>query len=254
MATIKSAHDIAAMRRAGCIVGDVLRMLRQAAVPGAVLRDLDRLADAFIRDRGATPTFKGHHGFPASVCTSVNEEAIHGLPDRRKLRDGDIVSFDIGATLDGWVGDSAITVAVGSARPADLALIRAAEDALEAAIRAARVGAALGDLGAAVEAVVRPQGFDIVREYCGHGIGRALHEDPQVPNVGVAGQGPRLQPGWCIAIEPVITAGSARVAVRSDGWTVATLDKSRAAHAELAIAITDAGVEILTLTSDGQRP
>lgn len=254
MATIKSRGDIAAMRRAGSIVGDVLRMLRQAAQPGVALRELDRAADAFIRARGATPTFRGHHGFPASVCTSVNEEAVHGLPDRRKLRDGDIVSFDIGATLDGWVGDSAITVAIGTARPADLALIRAAEDALEAAIAVAKVGATLGDLGAAVEAVVRPRGYDIVREYCGHGIGRSLHEDPQVPNVGIAGTGPRIEAGWCLAIEPVITAGSARVAVRSDGWTVATLDKSRVAHAELAIAINDDGVEILTLTSDGKRP
>ncbi len=254
MATIKTTAEIAAMRRAGCIVGDVLRMLRGAAGVGVVLHDLERQADAFIRSRGAIPTFRGHHGFPASLCASVNEEAIHGLPDKRKLRDGDIVSFDIGATLDGWVGDSAITVAIGDARPADLALIQAANDALDGAIAAARVGATLGDLGAAVEAVVRPRGFDILRDYCGHGIGRALHEDPQVPNVGVAGQGPRIEAGWCLAIEPVITAGRARVAVRPDGWTVATLDKSRVAHAELAIAITEAGVEILTLTSDGQRP
>ncbi len=254
MSLRKSATEVRQLRRAGAIVGDALRLLRQLAVPGARLSELDAAVAKLIRARGAQPTFRGYQGFPASICASVNEEAVHGLPDGRRLREGDLVSFDVGATFDGWVGDSAISVCVGGGSAADRALVAAACDALHAAIAAARVGAALGDLGAAVEAVVRPRGYGIVESYCGHGIGCALHEDPVVPNVGTPGQGPRIEDGWCLAIEPVITAGSGAVALRPDGWTVATLDGGRAAHVELAVAITAAGVEILTLTSDGELP
>jgi methionyl aminopeptidase len=254
MATIKTAAEIRAMRAAGAVVGDVLRLMREMAEPGVRLRNLAREAERAIRAAGATPTFKGYQGFPAPICLSLNDEALHGLPSWRKLRAGDLLSVDVGATLNGWVGDSAISVVVGGGDGVARALVDAAEQGLAAAIAAARVGGHVGDLGAAVEAVVRPRGFDILASYCGHGIGRALHEDPQVPNVGPAGAGPQIAAGWCLAIEPIITSGSAAVLTRPDGWTVATRDGGLAAHAELAIAITEGGVEILSLTSAGELP
>jgi methionyl aminopeptidase len=243
MIATKNAVEIRSMRAAGAIVGDVLRLMREMAEPGVRLRTLAKEAERHIRSAGATPTFKGYQGFPSAICLSVNEEAVHGLPSWRKLRAGDILSVDVGATLDGWVGDSAITVAVG-----------VCSEQAQGVIAAARVGASIGDLGAAVEAIVRPRGYDILREYCGHGIGRSLHEDPQVPNFGETGTGPIIASGWCLAIEPIVTTGSARVVTLPDGWTVVTRDGGLAAHAELAIAITAAGVEILSLTSAGELP
>ncbi|MEY3013880.1 MAG: hypothetical protein RIT45_2615 [Pseudomonadota bacterium] len=254
MITSKNEAEIAGMRAAGAVVGDTLRMLRELAKPGVRTRTLAKEADRLIRSRGATPTFRGYQGFPAPICLSLNDQAVHGLPSWRKLADGDILSIDVGATLNGFVGDSAITVPIGRVEPRAMALIDAARDGLHAAIAAARPGAHLGDLGAAVERLVRARGFDIVESYCGHGIGHALHEDPQVPNVGTPGTGPVLEAGWCLAIEPVITMGTAAVVVDSDGWTVRTRDRSLAAHYELAIAVTDDAPMILSLTSSGELP
>lgn len=254
MIRAKSAEELRGMRQAGAVVGDTLRLLREMIAPGVRTRSLAKEAERLIRSRGAVPTFKGYRGFPGAICISVNEEAVHGLPSWRKLREGDIVSVDVGATLNGYVGDSAITVGVGNITPQAQALIDASRDGLHAAIDAARPGAHVGDLGAAVESLVRSRGYDIVQSYCGHGIGHALHEDPQVPNVGDVGTGPILEPGWCLAIEPVITAGSAQVIVEPDGWTVRTRDRSLVAHYELAIAITSAAPEILSLTSHDELP
>lgn len=254
MITCKSADEIAALRRAGAIVGDTLRLVREMAVAGTRLRTINKEAERLILSRGAWPTFKGYHGFPAALCLSVNEQVIHGLPTWRKLQRGDILSVDCGATLDGWVGDSAITIAVGEVAPRVQELLTATREALLAAVAMARPGVTLGDLGNAIEQRITRDGFGIVREYCGHGIGRALHEDPQVPNYGEAGTGPQIESGWCLAIEPLATMGTDDVVALSDGWTVVTRDRLPAAHFELAIAITDAHTEILTLTSADEYP
>ncbi len=252
--TTKSAAEIRKLRRAGAIVGDTLRMVRQFAQPGVKLKDIDRAAEALIRSRGAHPTFKGYHGFPAALCLSVNDQVVHGIPSDRALVEGDILSIDCGATLDGYVGDSAITVAVGEVSSKLQTLLRTTRASLMAAIESARPGATIGDLGAAVEAVVSPHGYGIVREYCGHGIGTALHEDPQVPNFGNKGTGPVIQSGWCLAIEPIVTMGSNEVVTKSDGWTVVTRDGGAAAHFELAIAVVDGDNIVLTRTSDDELP
>lgn len=250
----KSEANIKAMRAAGAIVGDTLRMLRGMIQEGITLRELDRAAEALIRGRGAKPTFKGYHGFPASLCLSLNHEVVHGIPNLRKLKNGDILAIDCGATLDGWVGDAAISVAVGDVGDELTTLIETTRQSLMAGIGAARVGNRLGDIGHAIESVIHPKGYGIVREYCGHGVGRALHEDPQVPNYGKPGTGPRIQSGWCLALEPMVNLGGDDVHTLSDGWTVVTDDGKASAHYECSIAITDAGAEILTLTSDGQMP
>ncbi len=224
------------------------------AVPGATLTGIDRAAESLIRSRGAYPTFKGYHGFPAALCLSVNEQVVHGIPTNRALRNGDILSIDCGATLDGYVGDSAITVAIGTVSAQIQTLLDTTRDSLMAALEAARPGRTVGDIGAAVESVVKPKGYGIVREYCGHGIGTQLHEDPQVPNYGDAGTGPRIECGWCLAIEPIVTAGSPEVVTLSDGWTVVTRDGKPAAHFELAVAVVDTQNIILTMTSDNTYP
>ncbi len=242
------------MRTAGTIVGDTLKMLRGMAGEGVSLKDLDRAAEAYIRGKGGKPTFKGYNGFPASLCLSLNSEVVHGIPNHRKLKKGDILSIDCGVTLDGWVGDAAITVAVEPISEEVRALVRVTTESLMAGIAAAKVGARLGDIGAAIEGAVKPHRYGIVREYCGHGVGRALHEDPQVPNYGASGSGPRIQAGWCLALEPMVNLGGDAVHTLADGWTVVTNDGRPSAHCEHSIAITDAGVEILTLCSDGTQP
>lgn len=242
------------MRRAGAIVGDTLALMRAMARPGVTLKSLDRAAEALIRSRGAYPTFKGYHGFPAALCLSVNEEVVHGIPSDRILEEGDVLSIDCGATLEGYVGDSAITVPIGEVDEATLHLLETTRSSLMAGLEAINAGAKVGDIGAAIESVVNPHGYGIVREYCGHGIGTALHEDPQVPNYGEAGTGPTIELGWCLAIEPMVTMGSENVVTLADGWTVVTRDKKPAAHFELAAAVVDDGIEILTLTSDGSVP
>ncbi len=250
----KTEANIRKLRASGAVVGDCLHMLRGLAQEGITLKELDRAAEAFIRGRGAKPTFKGYHGFPASLCLSLNQEVVHGIPNQRRLSAGDILSVDCGATLDDWVGDAAITIMVGKVKPEIAQLVETTHESLLAGIDAAKVGARLGDIGAAIEAVIRRKGFGIVREYCGHGVGRQLHEDPQVPNYGTAGTGPRIASGWCLALEPMVNLGGDAVHTLGDGWTVVTDDKTVSAHWEHSIAITDSGVEILTLCSDGTHP
>ena len=251
---VRGSTEIAAMAAAGAIVGDTLRLIREMATPGARLRTIAKAAEAHIRDRGAEPTFKGYKGFPAPICTSLNDEVVHGLPGWRKLRPGDLLKVDCGATLNGWVGDAAITIAVGEIPTPAAMLLQSNRAALVAALAAVRAGATLGDLGHAVEALARARGLGLAHQIAGHGVGRALHEDPQVPNFGQPGSGPVLQKGWCLAIEPVLTLGGDDLVTSSDGWTVRTADGQLAAHFEHSIAVTDAGCQILTLTSAGDWP
>jgi methionyl aminopeptidase len=250
----KSDVQISKMRQAGAIVGDTLRMLRGMAAEGVSLRDLDRAAESHIRGRGGKPTFKGYHGFPATLCLSLNHEVVHGIPNNRKLKKGDILAIDCGVTLDDWVGDAAITVMIEPVAADVRTLVETTYASLHAGIAAAKVGARLGDIGAAIEGVINRGGYGIVREYCGHGVGRNLHEDPQVPNYGSAGSGPRVQAGWCLALEPMVNLGGDGVYTLDDGWTVVTSDGKPSAHVEHSIAITDGGVQILTLCSDGTHP
>lgn len=254
MITCKSAEEVKKLRRAGAIVGDTLRLIREMVAPGVTLKALNAAAEALIVSRGAHPTFKGYHGFPAALCLSVNEQVVHGIPSKRGLKNGDVLSVDCGATLEGYVGDSAITVGVGEITEEKRQLLETTRASLLAGIEAARPGNTVGDVGAAIEAVINTRGYGIVREYCGHGIGTALHEDPQVPNYGEAGTGPTIEAGWCLAIEPMVNLGSDEVVTLSDGWTVVTRDGAASAHFELAIAILADQVQILTLTSDGEMP
>lgn len=244
----KSKTEIEKMRAAGLIVAQVLNRLSEIVEPGITTRDLDREAEKMIQGAGAYPTFKGYHGYPASICTSINDEVVHGIPSNRKLREGDIVGIDCGATLEGYVGDSAITVPVGHTIHDDVwKLIRATRRSLFAAIEQCQVGNRLGDVCHAVQAYVEPLGYSVVRNYCGHGIGRAMHEEPQVPNYGKPGTGPVLREGWVLAIEPMINLGHQDVKVLSDGWTVITMDGRPSAHFEHTVAITSEGPQILTL-------
>jgi methionyl aminopeptidase len=246
----KTPAQIAHMRRAGRVVAEMHEACTAAAVPGATTADLDRAARAVLERRHARSNFLGYHGFPAVVCTSPNEVIVHGIPGSRVLAEGDIVSIDCGAIIDGWHADAAITVPVGGLDALDdgsRRLIDVTRDALAAAIDQVKVDAHLGDLGAACEAVVRGARFSVVREYVGHGIGTAMHEDPDVPNYGSPGRGMRLRAGMVLAIEPMVNAGGAATEVLDDGWTVVTADGSRSAHFEHTIAVTDAGPEILTL-------
>ncbi len=234
------------MREAGRIVGQVLKELSVMVRPGMTTADLDREAERMIRDAGAIPTFKGYHGYPASICASVNDEVVHGIPGSRRLKEGDIIGIDCGATYLGYVGDSAVTVPVGAISDDVKRLIRITEQSLYEAIDKCRVGNRLGDVCNAVQAFVEPLGYGIVRNYCGHGIGRAMHEEPQVPNYGRPGTGPVLREGWVIAIEPMINLGHQDVRVLSDGWTVVTKDGRPSAHFEHTVAITEEGPQILT--------
>jgi methionyl aminopeptidase len=248
----RTPDEIALVREAGGIVHDVLAELVAAAVPGTSTAELDRIARARTRARGAEPAFLGYHGYPAAVCVSVNEEVVHGIPSAgRFLRDGDVVGIDFGAVYRGWYGDSAFTVAVGRVSEAARALLDATRGALAAAIRAALPGARLGDVGAAVQAHLQSRGFSVVREFVGHGIGRRLHEPPQVPNHGRAGRGLVLEPGMVLALEPMANAGRPEVRTLRDGWTAVTADGSLSAHYEHTVAIGENGPEILTFRSGG---
>lgn len=234
------------MRAAGRIVAEVLRRLSEMVEPGITTRDLDREAERMIRGAGAIPTFKGYHGYPASICTSINDQVVHGIPGDRRLRDGDIIGIDCGATYLGYVGDAALTVPVGSVSDDVKKLMEVTRESLNEAIQRCRIGNRLGDVCNAVQAYVEPLGYSIVRNYCGHGIGRAMHEEPQVPNYGPAGKGPALREGWVIAIEPMINLGRHDTKVLSDGWTVVTLDGKPSAHFEHTVAITQDGPQVLT--------
>jgi methionyl aminopeptidase len=253
MIEIKTPTELQAMRAAGEIVARTLALLTAAVRPGVSTAELDELAEQTIRDAGAVPSFKGYHGFPASICASVNEQVVHGIPARSQvLIEGDLISIDCGAILDGWHGDSAVTVPVGSAIPADEALSEATRQSMLAGIEAIQPGGRLTDISHAVESATRQaerehgRRYGIVRDYGGHGIGRAMHMEPFLPNYGKPGKGTRLRVGMAIAIEPMLTLGSARTEELADGWTVVTTDGSRAAHWEHTVAITDEGPWVLT--------
>ena len=259
---VKTPDQIRKMRVAGLVVGETLELIRGQVCDGMSTRDLDASAEEYIRGRGATPSFLGYHGFTGSLCISVNEEVVHGIPGPRTVRDGDLVSIDCGAIVDGWHGDAAISLIVGgrlagSAR--DLALIDATEASMWAGIAALAVGSALYDVGAAVEDCIteaaRADGatYGIVEDYVGHGIGTEMHQDPQVPNYRVRDRGPTVRSGVTVAIEPMITLGSAETDVLDDEWTVVTQDGSRAAHWEQSVAVTDAGIWVLTALDGGQK-
>ena len=237
------------MRKAGEIVGKTLDLLKASVEPGMTTRDLDKIAFKEITRNGATPTFKGYRGFPATICASVNEEIVHGIPGKRRLQEGDIVKVDVGATIEGFIGDAAVTIAVGEVPEALLALMEGTRLGLEAGIKAAVPGARVGDIGAAVQHYGESRGYSVVREFVGHGVGRFLHEDPQVPNYGIAGRGALLKPGMCIAIEPMFNIGDWKTRILDDQWTVVTADGELSSHFEHSIAITDQGPEILTIHS-----
>jgi methionyl aminopeptidase len=254
--TRKSAREIDKMRRAGRIVAEVLALIESELKPGVSTSHLDRLAERHIRESGAVPSFKGYLGggrygkgpraFPASTCISIDAEVVHGIPGERVIRDGSIVSVDVGAILDGWHGDGARTFLVGDVAPEARELVDATRLAMMAGITAAQPGARVGDISAAVEDVGTAHGFGIIRSFVGHGIGTDMHQEPQVPNYRTGSRGVELQPGICLAIEPMFTFGSGDVYVAGDGWTVTTSDGEPAAHFEHTIAITDHGPEILT--------
>ena len=246
MVAIKTAQELDLMHRAGEIVARALARLRELAGPGVTTKELDAAAEELIRDLGAEPSFKGYHGYPATVCASINEQIAHGIPGPRQLLEGDIVSFDVGAIWQGYQGDAAVTVAIGDVPAQVLRLLHTTEAALAAGIQAARGGARLGDVSHAIESVAKRDGFSVVREYGGHGIGRAMHEPPRIPNWGPAGRGLLLEPGMTLAVEPMFTNGGYRTRVLGDGWTVVTADGSLAAHFEHTIAITEDSATILT--------
>jgi methionyl aminopeptidase len=242
----KTPAQIAVMRRAGRVVSEMHEACARAAKPGATTADLDAAARDVLERRGARSNFLGYHGFPAVACISPNEVIVHGIPDERVLGDGDIVSIDCGAIVEGWHADAAITVPVGLISDEDQRLLDTTRASLDAAIGAAVVDNRLGDVGAAVEKVVKAAGFSVVREYVGHGIGTAMHEEPEIPNYGPPGRRIRLRAGMVLAIEPMVTAGRAANRTLADGWTVVTADGSRAAHFEHTVALTESGPEILT--------
>jgi methionyl aminopeptidase len=246
MIIYKSREEIATLDRANRVVAQVLTALARAVRPGVSTMDLDRMAESMLRDAGARPAFKGYRGYPCVLCASINEEVVHGIPSpRRVLKEGDIVGLDFGAVVDGYHGDAAVTVPVGRVSPQAESLMRVTREALGLGIAAARPGRRLSDIGAAVQRHVEAHGYAVVREFVGHGIGTALHEDPQVPNYGTPGAGPVLKEGLVLAIEPMVNAGGPDVRILSDGWTATTADGSLSAHFERSIAITEDGPLIL---------
>lgn len=256
MISRKSGREIAKMRQAGRIVAEVLALIEAELRPGMTAAQLDRLAERHIRNAGATPSFKGYLGggrygkgpgaFPASTCISFDAEVVHGIPDERVVRDGQLISVDVGAILDGWHGDAARTFIVGDVAPATRALVEATRLAMMAGIAAAVPGGRLADVSGAIEDVALAAGYGIVRQFVGHGIGTEMHQDPQVPNYRTGSRGVELQPGLCLAIEPMFTLGSGDVHLLPDGWTVVTSDNSLSAHFEHTIAVTEDGPEVLT--------
>ena len=245
--TIKSPVELDAMRRAGAIVGSVLALLKKSVEPGITTRELDTIAQKEIIRCGAKATFNGYRGFPANICTSVNEEIVHGIPGKRALKEGDIIKMDVGATLDGLIGDAAISLPVGKVSPDATSLMEATRQSLMEGIKAAQPGNRIGDIGAAVQEYGEGRGYGVVREFVGHGVGRFLHEDPQVPNYGEQGRGALLRPGMCIAIEPMLNLGDWHTRILDDQWTVVTADGKISCHFEHTIAISEDGPEILTL-------
>jgi methionyl aminopeptidase len=244
---LKSQQEIEKMRRAGQVVREVLELVREQVKPGATTFDLENAAEARLKELGVKAAFKGYHGYPCVLCTSVNSEVVHGIPSRKRvLHEGDIVSVDFGVVVDGYYGDAAITVPVGEIDANKARLLKVTEASLQAGIAAVKPGATLGDVGAAVQGVVEGEGFSVVRDFVGHGIGVQMHEDPQVPNYGQPGKGMKLRPGMVIAIEPMVNIGRPDVMVLNDGWTAVAKDGSMSAHFEHTVAVTDTGARILT--------
>lgn len=246
MIIVKNRAEIATMRRAGEVVAAAIAATREAVRPGVTTADLDAVAAKVIESRGAAPSFLGYRGFPKTICTSVNDEIVHGIPGTRVLREGDLVKLDVGAVVEGFHADSAVTIPVGEAAPEASKLIESTERALWAGLAEARAGRRLGDIGAAVQTVAEGAGFSVVREYVGHGVGRALHEEPPVPNYGTPGKGYKLTEGLVVAIEPMVNMGSYATRLLPDGWTVVTEDGSLSAHFEHTVAVTSDGPWVLT--------
>lgn len=248
----KSAREIALMRRGGRVLAGVMERLRERVKPGMTTQEIDEDVESFILRHGARPAFKGYRGFPATVCISVNDEVVHGIPSAaRHLQEGDVVGFDLGCIVGGYYADCAFTLALGEVPPAVEKLLAVTRESLERAIAECRPGRRLSDVSHAVQQHVEAHGFGVVRAFVGHGIGRALHEEPQIPNFGEPGRGPQLRPGMVLAIEPMVTMGNWEVRVLDDGWTAVTQDGSLAAHFEHTVAITEDGPDILTAL-DGQ--
>ena len=243
----KSEKEIEAMARAGRVVADTLALLGENMRPGVTTQDLDKLAEEYIRSQGGEPTFKGYHGFPASICTSPNSMVVHGIPGAYRIEESDLISVDVGVTLKGFVADSAYTFAVGEIDDETQRLLDVGQAALEAGIAEARAGQHIGDISAAVQRTTEEAGFSVVKSLVGHGIGRAMHEEPQIPNWGEPGRGPLLAPGMTLAIEPMINAGGPEVVVAEDRWSISTADESLSAHFEHTVAVTESGPRILTL-------
>ena len=246
MITLRSAHEIELMRRAGKITAAARALAGEMVKPGVTTQEIDKAVEQFIRKQGATPSFLHLYGYPASICISVNDEVIHGIPGNRVLQDGDIVSVDVGACVEGFHGDCCATFACGTIDPEAQRLIDVTRQSFFEGIRFAKEGFRVGDISAAIQTYVESNGYSIVREYVGHGVGAAMHESPEVPNFGRSGRGPRLLRGMTLAIEPMVNAGGAAIRQLSDGWTVKTLDGKLSAHYENTILITDGEPEILT--------
>lgn len=246
MIILKSEDEIKKMAESCRIVAEVLEGIRKDISPGLSTKEINEFVETYIISRGAQPAFKGYRGYPASVCTSVNEQVVHGIPSSQKLKDGDIISLDIGVFYKGFYGDAAVTLPVGSVSSQARKLISITEKALEAGMERAVAGNRLSDISSAVQGCVEKEGFSIVRSFVGHGIGRELHEEPQIPNFGKPGEGPELRPGMTLAIEPMVNAGGWEVIILNDGWTAVTKDRSLSAHFEHTVAITKNGLNILT--------
>ena len=249
-ASIKSASELEAMRKAGQVVARMIAAIKEAVEPGITTKQLDTVAAKELKRQGAKPAFLGYMGFPATICTSVNEQIVHGIPGDRVLKEGDLVKVDVGAVVDGLYGDSAMTLPVGQVSAEAMRLIETTKNSLDAAIEVVKPGNRLGDIGAAVQEYAESRGYGVVREYVGHGIGRNLHEEPQIPNYGVAGRGALLHAGMVIAVEPMVNVGTWRTQALEDGWTVVTADGKLSAHFEHTMAIGEHGAEVLTLLKD----
>lgn len=250
---ILNAADVAAMRRACRLSAVILKEVAEAVRPGMTTGELDLFAAERMAARGVKSTFLGYAGFPGYTCLSINEEVVHGIPGDKVINEGDVVSIDLGVTAGGFTGDNAVTVPVGAVDPAVLALLETTERSLRAGIAAVRPGAHVSDIGAAVQAVAEGAGYGVVRDYCGHGVGRHLHEDPQIPNFGKPGKGAVLQPGMCLAIEPMVNLGTWKVDVMSNNWTVKTRDRKASAHFEHTVLVTEEGAEVLTVPVEPEQ-
>lgn len=246
MIACRSHNELERLRAANRLVARVLEILKVAVAPGVTTATLDALAERAIRDAGAVPAFKGYHGYPATICASINEQVVHGIPSDRELTEGDIISIDLGALLEGYYGDAAVTVPVGRIGPEPATLLRVTEESLWKGIEKVRVGGRISDIGHAVQHHVEAHGFSVVREFVGHGVGTALHEEPQIPNYGEPGRGPRLAEGMVLAIEPMVNIGKPAIKVLSDGWTAVTRDGTLSAHFEHTVAVSLSGPLVLS--------